>query len=464
MYGIIPELTRACLSLNHLIILGKYFLYGDALNAEKSSFIDFKRLVQDKIERKKAYSGAPRANRNFPLRNGRILHTFVDCKYRVSVNVKKPYFKRTYLFFVSPRLNRSLVYHHILNQFPRVRGFLWQKSGQISHESPFVLNYNFEANSRYFTISGSSNKQGLQTSLEAGLRLADTHNLRSVSIPSVGTGGFGLTAADSAQITFQALNNFRGNCKSVRKVRVVVFQAPMMQVFLQAQQSQAVDDPDSDSSSEEAIAAQPTKRRSMSSVTNDASVKLFVTGKDKSSVEKAVDSLKKGFSEACTTQPVENDAVSQLSHKQIGTLKKKAIDRDVRLVIEAAVDRIVVRGDPTEVTGMVGEIWHELNERNNKIQEEQQALLVSKNIEWSYDIQGAKMLFGPKTNAKIEMAYTKEQSTVQILLRGDEFVIDLKAKTGRGQRNNERITLSRKVKGAKEGKGIVNAMTSSLFC
>ena len=36
----------------------------------------------------------------------------------------------------------------------------------------------------------------------------------------------------------------------------------------------------------------------------------------------------------------------------------------------------------------------------------------------------------------------------QILLRADEFVIDLKAKTGRRQRNNERRTLSRKVKGA----------------
>ena len=297
--------------------------------------------------------------------------------------------------------------------------------------------------------------------MEAGLRLADTHNLRSVSIPSVGTGGLRLAAADSAQITFQALNNFRGSCKTVRKVRVVVFQTPMMQDFLQEQQKQAevqvVDGPGSDSSSEKIIVAtQPTKRSSISSVANNSSVKMFVTGKDEASVEKAVDSLKKGFSEACTTQKVENDTVSQLSHKQIDTLKKKAIDRDVRLEIEAAVDRIVVRGDPTEVTGMVGEIWHELNERKNEIQEEQQALLVSKNIEWSYEIHGNKMAFDPKTNAKVEMAHTKEQSTVQISLLGDEFVIDLKAETGLGQRNYERITLSRKVKGAVEGKGIVN--------
>ena len=217
-----------------------------------------------------------------------------------------------------------------------------------------------------------------------------------------------------------------------------------------------VNDPGSDSfasssCSEETLKVQPTKLRGMLNAKNDHSVKLFVTGKDKISVEKAVESLKKGFCEACTTQKVEKNTVSQLSHKQIDTLKEKAIDRDVRLEIETAVGLIVVRGDPTEVTGMVGEIWHELDVRNNKIQEEQQALLVSKNVEWSYDLQGAKMAFGPKTNGKIEMAHIKEQSTVQISLRGDEFVIDLKTKTGRGRRNRETITLSRKVKGVEEG-------------
>ena len=300
--------------------------------------------------------------------------------------------------------------------------------------------------------------------MEAGLHLADTHNLRSVSIPSVGTGSYGLTAADSAQITFQAMNNFRRNCKSVRKVRVVIFQAPMTQAFLLAQQSQAgievVDGPGSGSSSvlsstsscsKETLGAQPKKRRSMLSVTNEHSVKIFLTGRDKISVGKAVESLKEGFSEACTTQKVGNNTVRKLSDKQIGTLKKIAIERDVTLENDVAVDRIVVQGDPTEVTGMVGEIWHELNERNKKIEEKQRAQLVSKNVEWSYEIHGGKMAFVPRTNAKIEMAYIKEQTRVQISLRGDEFVIDLKAKTGRGRRSRETITLSRKVKGAEEG-------------
>ena len=81
---------------------------------------------------------------------------------------------------------------------------------------------------------------------------------------------------------------------------------------------QVVDDPGSDSfssssCSKETLEAQPTKRRSMLSATDDHSVKFFVTGRDKISVGKAVNALKKGFSEACKTQKVEKNTISQLS-------------------------------------------------------------------------------------------------------------------------------------------------------
>ena len=300
-------------------------------------------------------------------------------------------------------------------------------------------------------IPGSSDMQHLQQCLEQGLRLADTNNLSSISIPSVGTGGYGLAAADSAQVTFQALNNFSGSCKSVRKVRVVVFQAQMLQEFqqqLQTQPMQDLEEEESDSSSDEADARPSRQTQRLS---HEHSISICVIGNNKTSVGKAVESLKKGFSEACTTQKVESDVISQLSRKQINGLRRKADHLDVKLEVETDVDRIVVRGQPTEVSSLVGEIWKEISERIKKKQEEEQALLVSKNIEWSYEIHGSKMFFGPKANAKIEMAYSKDEPKVHVSLRADQFVIDLKAKTGRGQRSGEQITLGRKIKGAEEG-------------
>ena len=287
-------------------------------------------------------------------------------------------------------------------------------------------------------IPGSSDKQHLQQCLEEGLRAADANNFQAISIPCVGTGGYGLTGEDSAQLTFKALNAFSARCKNIKKVRVVVLQASMMQDFLQ-EQKQPVKDIEEDSDSENAALGQ----------SDEYSVTISVIGKDNVSVEKAAESLKRGFSDACTMEKVESDVVSQLSDKQKDILRKKAKDCDVKLEIEDC--RIVVRGRPTEVAGIVGDIWKQINKRTKKKQEEEQAKLVSKNVEWSYEIRGTEVAFAPKANTKIELAHSKDESSVQVSLRGDKFVIDLKGNSGRGQTSGERITLKRKVKGADEG-------------
>lgn len=208
----------------------------------------------------------------------------------------------------------------------------------------------------------------------------------------------------------------------------------------------------SDSSTKHRVLTQSRKHDRRLSVTKaDPSLNICVAGPSATSVEKAVDALKLGFSEACTTQKVENESISQLSQKQIDFLRKKANTRDVRLDVEIEVDRIVVRGEPTEVTGMVGEIWQEINERNKKIKEEQQARLVSENIEWSYEAQGVRMVFDSITSAKLEMANVKGEASVRVSLRADEFDINLTVKTGKGRKNGETITIHRKVKGTQEG-------------
>ena len=208
-----------------------------------------------------------------------------------------------------------------------------------------------------------------------------------------------------------------------------------------------------DSISIEAETGQRRKRekRQARRPSQELPVRISVLGRKSAGVDKAMESLKRGFSEACITEKVENEVVSQLSHKQIVRLRRKAEDRDVKLEVEADVDRIVLRGQPTDVSSMVGEIWKEINKRTKKNQEIEQAHLVSRNIEWSYKTRGSKMFFDPRAKAKIEIAYCKGATTVRVPLRGEKFILDLKVKSGRGQRTGEQITLKRKVKGAEEG-------------
>ena len=243
-------------------------------------------------------------------------------------------------------------------------------------------------------------------------------------------------------------------------MRVVVFQIKMTEEFLKTQAIQEVQDMlqwESDSTSDDIMSEktrvekQTKDSAAKSSSTTEFSVKIYVTGKDKESVLTAVDAFKKGFFEACTTEKVENEAVSKLSQKQIDFLIRKAKEHDVKLEIDK--NRIMVLGEQTEVKDMVSEIWHEVDERNKEIEEEKQEIMLSQNVEWSYrkNLLSKKIPLSPKENGKLEMAYFKQQPKVLLPLGGQEFEIDLQAKTGHGQQNGEKIKLFREVKRAEEG-------------
>ena len=85
-------------------------------------------------------------------------------------------------------------------------------------------------------IPDSSNKQHLQQCVEKCLRLAESRGVQSISLPAIGTGVYGMSATDSANLIFQALSNFSANFNTIRKVRIVIFQAQMLQVFQQEHQ------------------------------------------------------------------------------------------------------------------------------------------------------------------------------------------------------------------------------------
>ena len=299
-------------------------------------------------------------------------------------------------------------------------------------------------------VPGSADAQHLRMCLEKCLDRAEAEGFREISLPAVGTGAFSMSATDSAQLTFQALNNFSRKSHNLRRVRIVVFQAQMVQAFQQEQQKCAMSPAGLDKKDFE---SKQGKRESFrdSTITAEQSVTMSVTGKCQADVSKAVDVLKKSLSEACVTMKVENKGVSKLSEGQIASFRQKAESCDVKVEFETDVDRVVVRGEPGDAYRMVEEIWHEISERSKMDRDQERALLVSRNVEWRYERRGNTMAFDSKANAEIELAHTKNEPKVTVSLRGEKFVIDFGTNIGIGQQSQDRITVSRKVKGAEEG-------------
>ena len=78
MFGIIRCHTY-CLALNHLIILGKYFLYVNALNTITYQFDDFVSLVREKINLEKYIA----VTRNKALRRNLGINGIFFCLYKI---------------------------------------------------------------------------------------------------------------------------------------------------------------------------------------------------------------------------------------------------------------------------------------------------------------------------------------------------------------------------------------------
>ncbi|XP_078382382.1 uncharacterized protein LOC144665081 [Oculina patagonica] len=288
-------------------------------------------------------------------------------------------------------------------------------------------------------IPGSSDKQHLRQCLEEGLRLADKRNLKSISIPAIGTGGYGLSAVDSANVVFEALSSFSGSCVNISEVRIVVFQSCMMPAFLQEKTRMDTQYPSHGSS----------RLASATCQSWNPTVRVWVTGKDKASVDKAVNELKKIFVNACVTKTVSTEDIGSLSQKQINNLHQEAYRWDTEIKFDHTAKCVTVRGYHGNVHDMASKIRDEISkgikEKSQK-QEDDYARVIFTKVEWSYESGGRKTAFDLKANAKLEMAHSKKDSTVQVTLRGKEFVVDLRNLTGRCRSDGEQVKICRNPK------------------
>ena len=290
-------------------------------------------------------------------------------------------------------------------------------------------------------VAATADEQHLQTCLEKGLRLADANDIESISIPAFGASVFGLSVAESAQLISQALRNIGGHFTSISTVRIVVFRKQMIQAFLHEQQKYPLPPmmTVSQGSSGNTKAAHPSSK---------LTVKVWVTGR-KHNVQKAMAELKAFFSRECITKKIDLEGIGSLSEIQVNQLKLEADKCDMEITIDKTLQSIKLRGSSADFPDMVTKITDEINKgikKEKKNQEDDNANLVSSVVEWSYTLNdGRKQVFDKTTNANLEMARSKHESTKTVLVNGKQFVIDLKSETGHWR--GKRMKITRTVKG-----------------
>lgn len=285
-------------------------------------------------------------------------------------------------------------------------------------------------------IPASSEPRHLQMCLEKCLEDADSKSFHTVSLPAIGTGEYELPPLISADLIFGALTKFSKGCANLKNVRLVVNEAAMVDAFRQKKTKYK----------KLSTAAVSTKSKNYT-------LRFSLIGKDKESVDCAVEELKNDFSETCITKGVRDAVFEEFTAAEINRLVRKAENMEVEMTFEEVIDCVTLRGikeNVFEMTEIIREKIDQVKKREKERQNQENAKLISNTIQWFHALpRGDDIPFDTSANLEIERAYCKCDDKVEVVdSSGQKFKISFQDNSSFKQPQNQQINVTRKLKGA----------------
>ena len=134
--------------------------------------------------------------------------------------------------------------------------------------------------------------------------------------------------------------------------------------------------------------------------------------------------------ENSTTQIIEHEAVTRFSRDNLRKLQSLEQIHDVSISVEKLAGRIVIRGLPSDILNVSGEIHTILHELKEEEHDCKRARALSKDIRWMCHDGDRFVEYGSLINAKIEAAYSQKKCGVTITSEEEEdFQIDFSSMT-----------------------------------
>lgn len=188
-------------------------------------------------------------------------------------------------------------------------------------------------------------------------------------------------------------------------------------------------------------------------ITRGGTLRFSLIGKDKESVDTAVEELKSDFNETCITKDIRDEACKEFTAKQMDSLMTEAENMDVEMTFEVAMGSVTLSGIKEDVFAMTEKIQRQIDQvkkREKEKKEEENAKLFSNTIQWFYALhRRGSMPFDTSANLEIERAYFNDDYKVEVVSRGEKFEIHFRENSGLKQPENQRIKVKRRLIGAK---------------
>lgn len=280
-------------------------------------------------------------------------------------------------------------------------------------------------------------KDALQTCLR--------NSLTSVAFPAIGTGQGNVGAKCVADAMLDAVIDVltKNPTSSLKTVRVVIFQKPMLKDFHDSLQQRSVGDGKDKQESGGVgwalsklkslfVSASPEKTQKTGDFVIEAlkpaPVCFHICGQSNININAAKQKIDKILSKEHHSNSIKDEVILSLSdedHQRLVDIQKK-LGVGIRVESKNGEACISVEGLTKDVLDASNKIHEMLKMARHEEDLNQKAALVSTVVEWQYQCQGQDFQgFDMKANYELEQALEKKLNQVKVSVNGQEFTVKL---------------------------------------
>ncbi|XP_047012139.1 poly(ADP-ribose) polymerase family member 14-related sequence 1 isoform X2 [Ictalurus punctatus] len=302
-------------------------------------------------------------------------------------------------------------------------------------------------------VSATSNLATIQKRVKQALKMSVKQGFTSIAFPAFGTGQGGVNAGHVADCMMDAVVDFLTQTpqSSLKMVRIVIFQAPMLVDFHQSMVKREATEKQKNDSTWSKLTSF-TKSLFMGSKTKDTKspqekdfviedkvvtlVCFSICGPSKTHVDETKQFLEKQISEDQAFQHISDSMIHKLSEKDRQRIQELQRTMDVRVKVEhktqaatAAYSEevtLTVEGLSRDVLVVVGEINTMLKTTREEVTLKKSMELTAELVDWQYQQSGQFHSFDLATNFQLEKAFSlKSSKQVDITFQKEVYKVSM---------------------------------------
>ncbi|XP_014383862.1 PREDICTED: LOW QUALITY PROTEIN: poly [ADP-ribose] polymerase 14-like, partial [Myotis brandtii] len=237
-----------------------------------------------------------------------------------------------------------------------------------------------------------------------------------------------------AEAIMDAIEDFiqKGLVRSMKKVKVVIFQPQIMDVFFANMRKREGSQAPSQSimskiASFLGFSKQPPPKRKPLVLEKKMESAIFqVCGENETSVQNALYCLQNLMEKEQSLYTSEEECIKDFDEKEYQELNKLQKDLNILVELDHQKPLIKVSGISRDVEQARNAVEEMIKTVRSAKEQESRADYITEFVEWQYDDNNTYRSFDKITNMKLEEARKKREETVDVLINNQNYTVDMK--------------------------------------